>query len=324
MRATFRGSFLLGIALLIAQPLARAQDKLRIAVVSKADQRSFWQSIHAGALAGAEAAGKVEVEWRAPKKDQDLAQQIALVDQCVKDNVSGIAIAPLDFEALVTPLARAQKKGIAVLVFDSRLKGEPGKDYVSFVATDSKNGGMLAGDEMATLIGGKGKVIVLRYTVGQANLLEREDGFIAALGKHKGIRVETEIRTNKPTVEDVTATGLSMTEKLQGADGLFCSSQSLTLGMLEALRKTNLAGKIKFIGFDTSVQLVEALKNGEISALIAQDPTKMGYFAVKTLADHIRGNPVQPTIDTGVLIITKSNLNDPSVQRLLSLPSLVK
>ena len=198
--------------------------------------------------------------------------------------MSGIVLAPLDFDVLESPVARAQKKGIPVVIIDSRLKGESGKDYVSFVASDSRNGGMLAAEEMARLIGEKGKVTVLRFDVGQANLTEREEGFIRALGKYKDIQVDAEIRIGKPTMEEVTAAGMSMIDRLKNTDGLFCSSESLTKGMLGALRKANLAGKIKFIGFDTSTPLVEALKKGEINALVAQDPTKMGYFAVKTVA----------------------------------------
>jgi ribose transport system substrate-binding protein len=110
---------------------------------------------------------------------------------------------------------------------------------------------------------------------------------------------------------------MNMVDRLNEADGIFCPNESSTFGMLLALRQVNLAGKVKFVGFDTSPPLIEALEKGEIHALVAQDPTRMGYEAVTTLVKHIRGESASPLIDTGVQLITKNNLNDPKIRLLL-------
>ena len=183
---------------------------------------------------------------------------------------------------------------------------------------------MLAADAMAKVLGGKKRVLVLRYTVGQANLTERQDGFIKAIEKYKDIHVISKYRSDKPTVEDATAAGESMIDELKTVDGLFCPNESTTEGLLKALQSAHLNGKIKFFGFDTSDLLVQALKNGDIDALIAQDPTRMGYFAVKTIVDHLRGTKVPLVVDIGVRIITRDNIGDPEVQKLLAMPSLIK
>jgi ribose transport system substrate-binding protein len=88
--------------------------------------------------------------------------------------------------------------------------------------------------------------------------------------------------------------------------------------MLLALRQNNLAGKIHFVGFDASAPLIDALKAGEIDALVSQNPTKMGYLGVKTCVSVIRGETVPQSIDSGVQLITRDNLNDPAVQKLLA------
>ncbi len=319
-------SFMLAITLGISagSPGLLSQQKLKLAVVPKGDDSFFWKSFHAGVLSGAETAGGVTVEWAPPKTAQNVQQQIALVDRFAQEGVAGIALSPTDYAALAAPVARAMKKGIPVVVFDSRLKGEPGKDFVGFVATNSKSAGMLAAEEMSRLLGEKGTVTVLRYTVGQANLNEREDGFLEGLRKYPKMQSVIETRTSKPTRQDVEAFGEDIIDKLKASDGLFCSNETITEGMLSVLRKNGLAGKIKFIGFDTSDPLVEALKKGEIDALVAQDPTRMGYFAVKTLVDHIRGSATQPIVDIEVRVITRQNVTDPDVQKLLSLPELIK
>jgi len=78
--------------------------------------------------------------------------------------------------------------------------------------------------------------------------------------------------------------------------------------MLLALRQNNLAGKVKFIGFDASPPLLEAVRNGEIQGLIAQDPSGMGYKAVQTMVKHLKGEKVPDYIDTGCKLITKTTL----------------
>jgi len=83
----------------------------------------------------------------------------------------------------------------------------------------------------------------------------------------------------RPTI----AAMINMFDKLKEATGIFCPNESTTFGMLLALRQSKLAGQVKFVGFDTSPSLVEALQKGEIDALVAQDPTRMGYLGVQGL-----------------------------------------
>ena len=83
------------------------------------------------------------------------------------------------------------------------------------------------------------------------------------------------------------------------------------------LRQEGLAGKLHFVGFDSSPALLEALRAGEIDALVAQDPRKMGALAVRTLAAHLRGEKVESTIDTGAVLVTRENLSDPAIVKLL-------
>src|SRR5690606_27224250 len=122
----------------------RAADDggLTIAVIPKGTTHKFWQSIHAGAEKAAQELN-VTVIWRGPLREDDRASQISEVEGFVTRGVSGIALAPLDESALALPVADAKRQGIPVVIFDSGLKGE---DYVSFVATDNRQGGRMAGE----------------------------------------------------------------------------------------------------------------------------------------------------------------------------------
>ena len=67
----------------------------------------------------------------------------------------------------------------------------------------------------------------------------------------------------------------------------------------------------------------QRLESGAIDALVVQDPVKMGYLAVKTLVAHIKGEPVEKRIDTGVHLATQANMNEPEMKELLR-PDLSK
>jgi ribose transport system substrate-binding protein len=61
------------------------------------------------------------------------------------------------------------------------------------------------------------------------------------------------------------------------------------VGTALALKSRGMAGKVKYVAFDASDDLVQDLKDGTIDALVAQDPFRMGYQAVKTLVDKLNG-----------------------------------
>jgi ribose transport system substrate-binding protein len=321
-----RGCFFAQIAILIAcsgsASLARQAPKdsgrasLKIAVIPKGTTHIFWKSVDAGAQAAGKDLG-VEIIWKGPLKENDRAQQIAIVEQFVTEGVSGIVLAPLDDTALRRPVAEAAQKKIPVVIFDSALKGEPGKDFVSFVATNNMKGGSLGGECLGKLLGGRGKVVLLRYQVGSASTMEREEGFLEAIRRNKGLGMIVDNRYAGATAGEAKTAAMNIVDKLKEADGIFCPNESSTFGMLLALKQNNLAGKVKFVGFDTSPPLIEGLRKGEIDALVAQDPTRIGYEAVTILVDHIRGKKVPTTVDTGVRLITRDNIDSPEIKKLL-------
>ena len=300
------------------------QEKLKIAVIPKSGAALFWKSAHMGAKLGAMAAADVEIVWKAPQTESDQQQQIAIVEQCIAEGVSGIVLSPISYTALIEPVSKAMKKKIPVLIFDSALKGKAGKDFIGFVGVDNRKAGGLAGEYLANLLGGNGKVVLLRYVKSQANTTEREEGFLEAIANHGGIRIIVKDHYAGGTTDEARKASMSIVSQLKEADGIFCPNEQSTMGMLLALRDANLAGKVKFVGFDTPTPVVEALKKGEVNAVIAQDPSRMGYLSVKTIVDYIRGKKIDQMTDIGVSVITRDNLNDAKVQKLLSMPSSVE
>jgi len=293
-----------------------APGKPLIAVIPMGSTHQFWKSIEAGARKAGDELG-VEIAWKGPMVESDRAQQIQIVEQFVSEGVSGIALAPLDETALRRPVLAAMQKNIPVVILGSALKGEAGADFVSFVATNNREGGRMAARELARLLGGKGRVVLLRCLEGSAASTEREEGFLEIIGQQPGIEVLSSNRHGGATVGEAQTTALNMLDVLRQADGIFCPNESTTFGMLLALRQNNLAGKIKFAGFDTSDPLIDAMRKGEIHALVAQNPRKMGYEGVKIAVASARGESVPLFVDSGAALITPENLDSPEIKALL-------
>jgi ribose transport system substrate-binding protein len=205
------------------------------------------------------------------------------------------------------------------VIMDSALKGEPLKDFVCTVSTNNHRAGQMAGEQLGKLLDGKGKVVLYRFRLGSVSTSQREAGCLEAIKKFPDIQVILDNHYSGSTIGEAQSTALHMLDKLKEADGIFCSNESSTFGMLLALRQNNLAGSKKFVGLDTSPALVEALKRGEIQALVAQNPKKMGREAVRALIARMKGETVPAFIDSGAAVVTRENLETPEIHSLLVL-----
>lgn len=292
---------------------------LTIAVIPKGTSHIFWQSIHAGANQAAKETG-AEIIWRGPLREDDRDSQVSEVEGFVTRGVSGIVLAPLDEVALAGPVADAKARNIPVVIFDSGLKGD---DYVSFVATDNIKGGELGGERLIEAMKGAGKVILLRYAEGHDSTAKREEGFLNAMKAHPKIEV---VSSNQYVGADVEGAYkraesiLSTYKKPDGSldiDGIFCPNESSTFATLRVLQDNGWAGKVRFVGFDSSENMVKALRDRTLDGLVVQDPVRMGYLAVKTMVGHIKGQPVERRIDTGVHVATPDNMDQPDIKALL-------
>jgi ribose transport system substrate-binding protein len=296
---------------------------LRIAFVPKATNMDFWRTVHAGAVKGAldlEADGlKLELIWKGPLREDDREQQVQVVESFASQGVDGIVLAPLDEKALVRPVEEAKRLGIPTVVIDSALASE---QIVSFVATDNRKGGELAADEMGRLLGGKGRVILLRFQDGSASTTAREEGFLARLkGAWPGLLVISSDQHAGATRDTAKRAAENLLNRYgRETDGLFVVNESTGAGTLLALQDGALAGRIKFVGFDNTPAFVAALRSGQMHAFVLQNPFRMAELGVKTLVDHLLGRPVPRRVDTGVLVVTPANLDSPAVRELLSPP----
>jgi ribose transport system substrate-binding protein len=306
-----------------ADARAGAGKALSIAVVPKGTTHEFWRAIHAGAEQAAQelsASGdSVRIIWKGPLREDDREQQVQVVEGFTSQGVSGIVLAPLDNRALVRPVEEAKGAGVPTVIIDSGLESD---QIVSFVATDNYKGGELCAERLGTLLGGKGKVLLLRYQEGSASTTEREKGFSDKIkSAFPGITLVSSDQYAGATRETAKRTSENLLNRYGNElNGIFTPNESSTDGMLLALQDIDKAGKIRLVGFDASKSLLAAMKAKQLDGVAVQNPMKMGYLGVKTMVAHLRNQPVEKRIDTGVTLVTPENMDEPAMKELTSPP----
>ncbi len=291
------------------------QNKKKIiGVVPKATSHVFWVAVEKGAKSAGQELG-VTVEWNGAPSETDYARQIQIVDSMINRRVDGLAVAASERKALVASVDRAMKQGIPVTVFDSGLDSE---NFTSFVATNNYEGGQLAGRALAKLIGGKGKVALLRHTPGSTSTMDREKGFGDVLAKEfPDIKIVAEQYGMSDRAKARAAAENILTAN-PDLNGIFGSAEPSSVGAALAVKARQLSGKVKVVAFDSSDGLVEDIRGGTIQAIVVQDPYRIGYEAVKTLVDQLNGKPPAKRLDLSAQVIFAEDVDKPENKRLLS------
>lgn len=290
--------------------------KLRIGVIPKGTSHQFWRSVHAGAEAAAKELGNVEVLWKGSETEADTVGQISVVKNFITNRVDGIVLAPNHSQALVDVVEEAKAEKIPVVIFDSGLAA--GTEVTSYVATDNLRGGQMAGKTLAEAMGHKGGVVMLRYKEGSESTEQREKGFLDAMKDEPNIKVLSSDQYAGTTTESALEAATNVLNKYRDEiTGIFAVCEPNCNGTLEALVQTGMAGKVKFVGFDSSESLIKGLGDKSVAGIVLQDPFAMGKQSVLAIVAHLQGKKVEANINTGEYVATSENQNTPPFDRLL-------
>jgi ribose transport system substrate-binding protein len=299
------------ILLLLAS--CQAKKPKTIAVIPKGTSHLFWVAVQAGALAAGQKFG-VQVLWNGPAQETEYDRQIQIVDSMIARRVDGIAVAAAERKALVQSIDRATAMGIPVTVFDS---GADTNSYMTFLATNNYEAGQMGARELARLVHAQGQIAMLMHAPGSASTMDRERGFEDVInGKFPKIHIDARQYGLADPSKARTAAENILTAH-PDIEGIFASSEPSSVGTSLALKSRGLAGKVKFVAFDSSDTMIEDLNSGAIDAMVVQDPFRMGFEAVKSLVDKLNGASPPKRIDLPARVITKADLNKPEIQQLL-------
>jgi ribose transport system substrate-binding protein len=284
-----------------------------IAVVPKATSHLFFVSVHAGVDQAARDF-KVKVLWNGPNEETDHGRQIQIVEGMIAQHVDALAISATDERALAAVVSRAISSGIPVTVFDS---GVNVQNYTSFIATDNYGAGCTAARKLAALTGNNSKVGIVMHKPGGTSTVLREQGFEDTMKKEfPGMTIAAKQFGMSDPARSRTAAENILTAHPDLA-GIFSSSEPSSLGAIQAIRSRGLSGKIRLVTFDFSTTHVEALRDGTIDVMIVQDPFRIGYEAVHSLAEKLAGRTPEKRMDLEARVIVKADLDKPEIQSLL-------
>lgn len=280
--------------------------KHRIVIVTKALDSEFWQTLKSGAEEAARQHLDVELSVLAPEREINIDQQVSILEDQILKKVSALAVVPGGIAEVTPVLDKAKAAGIPVLIVDNDTPW-PGK--LCYIGTDNRVGGKLAGDYLVKILGGHGKVAIIRGVLGVVSHDDRVAGFQEAIAQAPGIQLVTIQPANSER-----ALGLTVMENLLTShpdlNAVFATNDQMALGAMEGVAAQHLSGKIFVVGFDAGKEAVRAVKSGTVSAVIAQYPANMGKQAVEAAIKAIQGQPVPKVIDTGTALVTKENADD--------------
>lgn len=296
-------------------PLVAMAQSYTVAVIPKGTS-NFWKTYEAGAKKAATELG-IEMVVRGTKFESDVEAQIQIVDYFREKKVSAIVITPLHKDQLIASVEKAIAEGIPVVVTDSALNSTK---TAAFIASNNLQAGQLGGGALAKALGGNvmGEVALLRYLKGSESTEKREAGALQEFKSSLSKATILDSYYSGTVLGDAKRNCDTMLDEHPGIVGVVAVSTISTKGILKSLQQRALAGKIAIVGAGADEDIIQALRKGEIKALVLQNPFEMGYRGVKTAIAVLKGEKVEKQSFTDVILVTAANIDSPEVQRLIS------
>ncbi len=291
---------------------ASAKDPYKITYIMGLTGNPFYATVACG---GSDAARQLKVNFDAQGPAQyQAALQMKVLDAVIASKPDGILFTADDPVALTATLMQAKAMGIKVISIDGDVADM--SVAVANIQSDNVQGGMQAAKALAAAIGDKGEVMALMNSPAANVAQQRLSGFTEELKKHPNIVFLGVQYSNNQTVKAagiVTATVAAH----PNLAGIFTITTNNTEGAATGVREVGGIGRIKIVGFDTSDPIVEAIRNGIVTADIVQYPYQVGQLGVKMMVDALDGKPVDRQVNTPFVIATKDNIDTPEVQKFI-------
>jgi ribose transport system substrate-binding protein len=304
----------------------------RVAVVIPFAGDDFSWMIRRGANRAAADLAKEDINIRvipqAPVKPEP--GELERLLEVILPYLDGLALGSYVDTKLAETFKKAREQRLPIVLI-GRFDPSSESQVLKQIASDPASGGRLAPEHLLSMLDKEGKpaakIILLRFQRGVELTDNREQGFLDVLNK----RIEEQKKAGKPTLtilssdkyagvnlENATRTAQALLQQFGGQqiDVIGTSQVPSTLAVLNAVRQQALAGKVKVIGFDESLELIRAVGAGEVHGLVISDPFQIGYLGVWLLGQQLAGKEVQPAVkklSVEQLVVTKEKLEKPEV-----------
>ncbi|MGX7107966.1 ribose ABC transporter substrate-binding protein RbsB [Facklamia miroungae] len=251
-----------------------------------------------------EAAKEMGATVQVVDAQDDATTQLNGLDDLMTQGVDILLINPVDSDAIVPAIKNANEADIPVITID---RNAADGEVVSLVASNNVEGGKMAAEFIIEKVGEGSKVIQLEGVPGASATNERGEGFEEGAKDKLDIIASQSANFNR-------SEGLTVMENLLQAHpdvkAVFAQNDEMALGAIEAIKAAGLEEDVLVVGFDGNDDGLEAVKEGELAATIAQQPKEMGRLAVEAAINHLNEKEVEESIASPLELVTKDTLEE--------------
>lgn len=288
-------------------------EKRKVVFISKSTDSAFWQSAYAGANA-ASAEYNLNLTCEGPGSEEDFEMQNHMIDAAIEEDVDAIIFSAIDFEANADAINRAAEKGIKIVIVDSPVNSA---QVMCYIGTDNYGAGCVAGEEALKNPARTLRIGIVNFDKNTQNGQMRENGFRDTVEKDERTEIVSSINV-KSTVEDAKQGTIDMLNQYPHINVLVTFNEWTSLGVGYAVEEMGLGSDTQLIAFDSNVKSVGMLENGDVDALIVQNPYAIGYLGVEKACALLNGQKLDKTeIETSSILVTRENMYDDKSQRAL-------
>ncbi len=309
--------FLIGIGLFCGYYMQQQKEnrKWNLIYIPKTEDgtNDFWTSLISGTRMAAKEYNAA-LEIMAPKREQDIQQQIKLLEKAIEKNPDAILISPSSYssEEYQKALEKAKEQGILVTFVDSYTQTDQQNLMVS---TDNLDAGRKLGEYVKSILTEDGKIAIVSHVQGVSTAMEREEGFREGLGELEKNVVEVVYSDSMYEKSyDLTMQLLKKYPDLQLIAGM---NEYSSVGAARAVKDAGVQKKVKIVGVDSSQEAVQFMEQGIFQCFVVQKAFKMGYVSIQDTLRLLEGEEVEPFIDSGCEVVTAENMYEREVEKLL-------
>jgi ribose transport system substrate-binding protein len=244
----------------------------------------------------------------------DVAAQTAVVNAVIADAPDALMISVTDATAMAVPLTEAKDAGIDIITIDGDLADRSLAS--SNIQSDNEEGGRLAAEQLAELIGGEGEVLAINQTPGNPIGEARERGFREALAEYPGITYLGEQYDENATARAASIASGAASSNPELA-GIYTMATNSTEGAITGVREAGRTGDVKVVGYDTSEPIIQALEDGTVDGVVVQYPYREGALGVETAVALSEGREVERDQTVPFVFATPENVDSEEVQEYL-------
>ena len=311
-----RSLVLMGLSLLVSSGCHRT-DSMTIAFIPQTTGIDIWESAHEAAKSEGNKYG-LTIYWNAPAREDDAQQQVAVVNTVLQRPLKGLILAPDHYLALLSVLRRAAERHVPVAVINTRVPLDPSPDLAFFVNDEQEMGKELV-ERLSLTLGDHGEVAIIGMAANTDHLYRRLKAIQETLStKHSSIHIVA-VKNGTSNIAEDQQIVYALAHDHPHIDALIALDGSSLRAAWSERRIGNLSNRVRLIGCDRQRDTMRGIRLGEIDSTVVEDTGEMARDAVRFIAKSGSSNHLGLIREIKPLLITRTNIDSPSIQAFLSM-----